>query len=42
LRRTHSGNFDIKDAVSLDELKSFSLSELNERVLPYADFAVQT
>jgi len=43
LRRTHSGDFDVQNAISLSELKELSLSELNQRIIPCAQFtAVNT
>ncbi len=42
LRRTRSGDFDIKDAVTLDQVRAFSLAELNERVLPYERVAARS
>ena len=41
LRRVRSGDFDVKDAAALDEVKAFSLSELNARILPYAQVGVR-
>ncbi len=41
LRRTHSGSFDVQDAVACDDLMQLSLAQLDERVLPYARFAAQ-
>jgi tRNA pseudouridine55 synthase len=39
LRRTGSGDFDVADAVAFDDVRNLTLSELNERVLPYAQLA---
>jgi tRNA pseudouridine55 synthase len=41
LRRTHSGDFDIKGASPYKDLLELSLTQLNERVLPYENFAVR-
>jgi tRNA pseudouridine55 synthase len=42
LRRTRSGDFDVADALTLEQVKALSLAELNERVLPYERFAVRS
>ena len=39
LTRTGSGNFNIEDAISLDELRNMELEELEQRILP-CDFAL--
>jgi tRNA pseudouridine55 synthase len=35
LRRTKSGSFEIESASTLDQVKSFTVSQLSERVIPY-------
>ncbi|MFO7937261.1 MAG: tRNA pseudouridine(55) synthase TruB [Kiritimatiellia bacterium] len=39
LRRNASGEFNVADAFPLEEIREWSLSDLNERILPYAQFA---
>ncbi|MDA3924289.1 MAG: tRNA pseudouridine(55) synthase TruB [Kiritimatiellae bacterium] len=41
LRRTHSGDFDVSGAITYEDLQELSLSQLNERILPYERYAVQ-
>ena len=42
LRRLQSGDFDVEEAISMKALKALSLAELNERILPYAQFAARS
>ena len=39
LRRLSSGKFDVKDAVTLDEILGFSREQLQERVIPFLKLA---
>lgn len=41
LRRTHSGGFDVQDAIPFEDALSLTLAQLNQRVLPYEQFAVR-
>jgi len=42
LRRTASGAFKVCDALSMDVVRNLTLTELNEHVLPYEHFALNT
>ncbi|MFA7172778.1 MAG: tRNA pseudouridine(55) synthase TruB [Kiritimatiellia bacterium] len=41
LRRTHSGSFDVQDAMPFEDVLSLTLAQLNQRVLLYAQFAMR-
>lgn len=41
LRRTHSGSFELQNAMPFEDALSLTLAQLNQRVLPYEQFAVR-